>query len=300
MTHNLVTSQLGARALDKASELLTAWGNHPALGRKLRKARKDPAYGVSLRGKRVLVTGSSSGIGEQAAYQLGKIGAQVVLVARRAEELESVAKRIRTTGGRAEAIPCDLRDLDAIDALVAEVVGKHGGVDVLVNNAGHSIRRSLPEQLERWHDIERTMQINYFGATRLIRGFLPGMLERGDGHIINVTTGGVLSEGVPKFAGYISAKAALSTMGRNINMELRHKGVGATTLYYPLVRTPMIAPTEKFAEVPSLSSEEAAEWIVLAARTRPSRIAPKLFAASPGFVALFPELSEKVIGLQGR
>ncbi|MGL6236324.1 MAG: SDR family oxidoreductase [Segniliparus sp.] len=300
MEYNTVTSHLGASSLRRASDLLTSWGSHPALGRRLRKARKDPSLGRSLRDKRVLVTGASSGIGEQAAYQLGKLGAQLILVARRAEELESVAKRIRVAGGRAEAISCDLRDLDAIDALVAEVVGKHGGVDVLVNNAGHSIRRSLPEQLERWHDVERVMQINYFGAVRLIRGFLPGMLERGDGHVVNVTTGGVLSEGVPKFAGYIAAKAALSTMGRNINMELRHKGVSATTLYYPLVRTPMIAPTEKFADMPGLSSEQAAEWIVLAARARPSRIAPRLFALAPGFTALFPELSEKITGSQAR
>jgi short-subunit dehydrogenase len=300
MSNNAVTGRVSANLLATARDSFTHWGNHHATTARIRKAAKDPSYGTPVRDKRVLVTGSSSGIGEQAARQLGGLGAEVILVARRAEELESVAKQIRTSGGRAEAITCDLRDLDEVDALCAEVVSKYGGVDVLVNNAGHSIRRSLPEQLERWHDLERVMQINYFSAMRLIRGFLPGMLERRDGHIVNVTTGGVLSEGVPKFAGYISAKSALSTMGRNINMELRHKGVSATTLYYPLVRTPMIAPTEQFAEAPGLSAAEAAEWVVLAARVRPSRIVPRMFRLSPAFTAMFPELSEKVVGTQAR
>ncbi|EFV13539.1 SDR family oxidoreductase [Segniliparus rugosus] len=301
MTDDTRALGLRGRTLFRRSvDLVTGWGNHPAPARGMRRARKDPSYGVPLQGRRVLVTGSSSGIGEAAAHQLGKLGTHVILVARRAEELESVAKQIRAEGGRADAIPCDLRDLEAIDALVAEVVAKHGGVDILVNNAGHSIRRRLTEQLERWHDIERVMQINYFGAVRLIRGFLPGMLERRSGHIINVATAAVLSEGAPKFGGYVSAKAAISTMGRNINMELRHKGVSASTLYYPLVRTPMITPTEEYGEVPVLTADQAAEWIVLAARTRPSRIVPRGLILSPGFTALFPELSEKVIGSQAR
>ncbi|ADG96703.1 short-chain dehydrogenase/reductase SDR [Segniliparus rotundus DSM 44985] len=300
MSNNVVTGRRAAKFLSLARDGFTHWGNQHATTARIRKAAKDPSYGTAVRNKRVLVTGSSSGIGEQAARQLGSLGAEVILVARRAEELESVAKQIRTAGGRAEAIPCDLRELDAVDALCAEVVSKYGGVDVLVNNAGHSIRRSLPEQLARWHDIERVMQINYFSAMRLVRGFLPGMLERRDGHIINVASGGVLSEGVPKFAGYIAAKSALSTMSRNINMELRPNGVSATTLYYPLVRTPMIAPTEEYAEVPGLSAAQAAEWVVLAARVRPSRIAPRMFRLSPVFTAVLPELSEKVIGTQAR
>ncbi|MGL6236322.1 MAG: SDR family oxidoreductase [Segniliparus sp.] len=255
----------------------------------MRKARKDPSYGLPIRGKRVLITGSSSGIGEHAAYRFGKLGAHVLLVARRAEELEAVAERIRAAGGQADFFPCDLRDLDALDALVADVVAKHGGVDVLINNAGHSIRRRTVEQLERWHDVERTMQINYFSAMRLIRGFLPGMIERGDGHVISVASWGVVHEVNPRFAPYIAAKSALAQVTRTIGTELLRKGVHGTTLYFPLVRTPMIAPTEEYNELPALTSDEAAEWMELAARTRPVRVVAKVSWGIGLFNALVPK-----------
>ncbi|CAN5635769.1 SDR family oxidoreductase [soil metagenome] len=227
---------------------------------------------VDLRGKRILVTGASSGIGEAGAEQLADAGATVIVVARRTDLLEALVERISARGGSAQALPCDLADLDAIDELVETV----GAVDILINNAGRSIRRPLAESLERWHDVERTMTLNYYSPLRLIRGFAPGMIERGDGHIINVATWGVLSESSPLFAVYNASKAALSAVSRVIETEWARHGVHSTTLYYPLVATPMIAPTKAYDGLAALSAAEAGEWMVTAARTRPVRIAPRM------------------------
>lgn len=234
---------------------------------------------IELAGKRILLTGASSGIGEAAAEQFARAGATVVVVARRHELLDALAERITTAGGEAIAIPCDVSDMDACDELVADVEKRLGGVDILINNAGRSIRRPLAESLERWHDVERTMVLNYYAPLRLVRGLAPGMLERGDGHIINVSTWGVMSEASPLFSVYNASKAALSTVSRVIETEWGSKGVHSTTLYYPLVATPMIAPTKAYEGVAALTSEEAGEWMLTAARTRPVRIAPRIAIA---------------------
>jgi NAD(P)-dependent dehydrogenase (short-subunit alcohol dehydrogenase family) len=234
---------------------------------------------VELEGKRILLTGASSGIGEAGAEQLAREGATVVIVARRQDLLDALAHRITAAGGAAISIPCDLSDMGAIDVLVADVQKRIGGVDILVNNAARSIRRPLADSLERWHDVERIMALNYYGPLRLIRGLAPGMLERGDGHIINVSTWGVMSEASPMFGVYNASKAALGSIGRVVETEWGRKGVHSTTLYYPLVATPMIAPTKAYDGMPALTPEEAAEWMVTAARTRPVRIAPRMAVA---------------------
>ncbi len=226
---------------------------------------------VDLRGKRILVTGASSGIGAAAAEKLAAEGATVIVVARRAELLAEVAGRITACGGQAIAIPTDLVDMDAVDALVRNV----GRVDILINNAGRSIRRPLMESLERWHDVERMMAINYFSPLRLIRGLVPGMIERGDGHVISVSSWRVMPESSPLFGIYNASKAALSAVSRVIDAELAGSGVRSTTLYYPLVATPMIAPTRAYDGVPALTPDEAADWMITAARTRPLRIVPR-------------------------
>lgn len=159
--------------------------------------------------------------------------------------------------------------------MVAEVDGEFGGVDILIN-AGRSIRRPLAESLERWHDVERTMALNYYSPLRLIRGLAPGMRRRGDGHIINVSTWGVLSESSPLFAVYNASKAALSTVSRVIETEWSRAGVHSTTLYYPLVATSMIEPTKEYDGLPALTPAEAGDWMIVAARKRPVRIAPRM------------------------
>jgi NAD(P)-dependent dehydrogenase (short-subunit alcohol dehydrogenase family) len=234
---------------------------------------------VGLDGKRILLTGASSGIGEAAAEQFAQRGATVVVVARRQDLLDAVADRITTAGGTAMSMPCDLSDMDAIDALVADVEKRIGGIDILINNAARSIRRPLAESLERWHDVERTIVLNYYAPLRLTRGFAPGMIERRDGHIINVVTWGVMSEAAPMFAVYNASKAALASVSRVVETEWGRRGVHSTTLYYPLVDTPMIKPTKAYDGMPALTAEEAAEWMITAARTRPVRIAPRMAVA---------------------
>ncbi len=230
---------------------------------------------IRLRGKRVLLTGASSGIGEAGARRFAAEGAEGIAVARRADLLEELCAQIAGAGGVAAAIPCDLSDLDAVDDLAETVQNRFGGVDILVNNAGRSIRRPLAESLDRWHDVERTMVLNYYSPLRLIRGLAPAMIERGDGHIINVATWGVLSEASPLFGVYNASKAALSAVSRVIETEWARHGVHSTTLYYPLVATPMIAPTKAYEGMPALSPQEAARWMIDAARRRPVRIAPR-------------------------
>ncbi len=246
--------------------------------------RLPGARRVDLRGKRVLLTGASSGIGAAAAEKFGAAGATVIAVARRQEMLDALAARITDRGGSARAVACDLSDLDAIDDLAKTV----GPVDILINNAGRSIRRPLADSLDRWHDVERTMALNYFSPLRLIRGFAPAMIERGDGHIINVATWGVMNEAAQLFAVYNASKAALAAVSRVIETEWAPKGVHSTTLYYPLVATPMIAPTRAYDGLPALSSDEAADWMITAARDRPIRIAPRVAVTSRAIDVVAP------------
>ncbi len=226
---------------------------------------------MSLQGKRILLTGASSGIGAAAAEKLAAQGATVLVVARRADLLADVVARITAHGGQAVAMPTDLADLDAVDALAAAA----GPVDILINNAGRSIRRPLLESLDRWHDVERTIALNYYAPLRLIRGVAPGMVARGDGHIINISSWRVMPESSPLFGVYNASKAALSAVSRVIDNELAEAGIRSTTIYYPLVATPMIAPTRAYDGLAALSADEAAEWMVEAARRRPVRIAPR-------------------------
>jgi hypothetical protein len=262
------------------------------------QAYRSAAKAVDLTGKRILLTGASSGIGECAAEQFARRGAVVVAVARRQDLLDALVGRITDSGGTAIAISCDLSDLDAVDALVADVDKRLGGVDILINNAGRSIRRPVAESLERWHDVERTMVLNYYSPLRLIRGIAPAMLQRGDGHIINVATWGVFSEASPLFGVYNASKAALSAVSRAIETEWAAKGVHSTTLYYPLVATPMIAPTKEYQGLPALTSDEAAGWMITAARTRPVRIAPRMAVVARALDTIGPGVTTTLIRRQ--
>ncbi|MBV9089730.1 MAG: SDR family oxidoreductase [Mycobacteriaceae bacterium] len=274
--------------LRRLGDALTLASMRPPLAQQLYLHR--PARDVvDLTGRRILLTGASSGIGESAAQLLARRGANVVVAARRQDLLDALAERITARGGSALALPCDLSDLDGIDRLVKTVEDRLGGVDILINNAGKSIRRPLTESLDRWHDVERTMTLNYYAPLRLIRGLAPGMLSRRDGHIINVATWGVLSEASPLFAVYNASKAALSAVSRVIETEWSGCGVQSTTLYYPLVATPMIAPTQAYAGLPALTAEEAAEWMVTAARRRPVRIAPRMALFGKALDTVSPE-----------
>ncbi len=250
---------------------LRAFGQRiPAGGGLLAQSLSD-----AVTGRRVLITGASQGIGRSAALQIGEAGGTLLLVARTREKLEEVASEVEEVGGIAYVHPCDLSDLDDVDRMADEVLNEHGAVDILVNNAGRSIRRSVNRAYDRFHDYQRTMQLNYFAPVKLILKLLPVMREQGSGHIINVSTIG-LQMNTPRFSAYVASKAALDAFSRSIGPEVIDDGVHVTTVYMPLVRTPMIAPTKIYDRFPTLSPEEAADLICESIRKRPKRVATTL------------------------
>jgi short-subunit dehydrogenase len=237
----------------------------------IRRLRRSGGLKDAVRDKVILITGASSGIGEAAARWIGGAGGEVLLVARTREKLEVVRGDIEDRGGTAHVHPCDLSDLDAVGRLADEVLERHGRVDVLVNNAGRSIRRSIDLSYDRFHDFERTMELNYLAPVRLILALLPGMRERRSGHIVNVSTAGV-DVRVPRFSAYIASKAALDAFSDCISAEIAQDDVRITSIHMPLVRTPMIEPTKIYRSFPALTPEQAAARICQAIVHRPRRI----------------------------
>ena len=255
---------------------------------------RERSLSKSVEGKRILVTGASSGIGRTLALKIGEAGGEVMLVSRTREKLEEVAAEIEELGGKAYVHPADLSDLEDIERVAAEVVEQHGGVDILVNNAGRSIRRSLEASYDRFHDYERTMQLNYFGALKLIMGFMPGMRERKSGHIINVSSIGVQTN-TPRFSSYVASKAALDAFSRCVGPEVIGDGVHFTTVYMPLVRTPMIAPTNIYDAFPTLSPEEAAVMLTDAIIDKPKRVASRLGTFGQVLYAVSPKSVDRIM-----
>jgi NAD(P)-dependent dehydrogenase (short-subunit alcohol dehydrogenase family) len=256
-----------------APKIVSGLINRPTgvVGRVVGRLSGAPSLEDAVAGKVVLVTGASSGIGEATARKLGEAGARVLLVARSRDKLEEIGSEM----GEAHVHACDLSDLDAIDRLARQVLDDHGHVDVLVNNAGKSIRRSIHLSYERFHDFERTMQLNYLGPVRLTLALLPSMRERRSGQVVNVSTTGVYFR-VPRFSAYIASKAALEAFSDCIAAEVGRDGIQMTSIQMPLVRTPMITPTKIYRTMPSLSPEEAADWVCQAIVHRPRRMGTHL------------------------
>ncbi|MGH3437183.1 MAG: SDR family oxidoreductase [Sciscionella sp.] len=252
------------------------------------RARKHGARGP-LDGRRVVITGASSGIGRATAHKVAADGGIPLLVARRSEELEEVRQEIIAEGGTAHIYPCDLTDDEQVSKIVKQMLTEHDGVEMLVNNAGRSIRRSLALSYDRMHDYERAMAINYFGAVRLILALLPHMTERRFGHIVNVSSIGV--QGIaPRFSAYVASKAALDYFTRIAATETHGAGVTFTTVHMPLVRTPMIRPTKIYEAFPTKSPNQAADMIMDALRTRPKDIGTPSGAAIGLTYSLAPGL----------
>lgn len=254
----------------------------------------DHSLGGKVKNKVVVITGGSSGIGKAVAAKVAAAGAKLVICARGAEELAETKKEIEAAGGVCHTYQVDLSELASCDKFVADVLADHGHVDVLVNNAGRSIRRAISASYDRFHDFERTMQLNYFGALRLIMGFLPKMTERHRGHIVNISSIGVLTNS-PRFSAYVASKAALDAFSRCAQAEYSDNGVNFTTINMPLVKTPMIAPTKMYESVPTLSPDEAADIVVEAIIEKPVRIATRLGIFAQVFYALAPRVYEIVM-----
>ncbi|AFT72010.1 Oxidoreductase, short chain dehydrogenase/reductase family [Alloalcanivorax dieselolei B5] len=277
-------------------QLWDFWENHLDPERDQRKDELQPLPSLpdKVEDKIVLITGATSGIGKASALKLARAGATVLVVARTPEKLEETLHEIKQVGGIARAYRCDVSKLESVDDLVKEVLADYGRVDILVNNAGHSIRRSVVNSVYRFHDFERTMQLNYFGSLRLIMRLLPSMLEQGSGHVINISSIGVLTN-APRFSAYVASKAALDSFTRCAASELAHQGIRFTTINMPLVRTPMIAPTKLYNHVPTISPSQAADMICDAIVRQPKRIATSLGILGQVMHFITPRATETIM-----
>jgi len=250
-------------------------------------------------GKVVLVTGGSSGIGLAAAHKLAEAGAITIICGRDEDKLLEAKKEVEARGFELITYPADLSDMADCDRFAQVLIANHGGVDVLVNNAGRSIRRAIEASYDRFHDFERTMQLNYFGALRLTMALLPSMTARKRGHVINISSIGVLTN-APRFSAYVASKAALDAWTRCASSELQDLGIKFTTINMPLVRTPMIAPTKIYQNVPTLSPEEAADLIANAIVYKPVRIATRVGIFGQVLHAIMPRVAQIVLNTSFR
>ena len=260
------------------------------------KKKLEQIFQQKVAGKVVLVTGASSGIGETVSKKLAAAGAHVLLVARTEEDLIRVQKEIENAGGKASVFVCDLNEMEQIDICSKQVLASVDHIDILINNAGRSIRRAVHESLDRFHDFERTMQLNYFGAVRLVLNILPHMMKRKDGHIINISSIGVLANAT-RFSAYVASKAALDAFSRCLAAEVHAHKIAITSVYMPLVRTPMIAPTKIYNYVPTLSTDEAADLIAQAIIKRPKSVATHLGRLASLTYTLTPSLNNMLMSI---
>ncbi len=265
----------------------------------LARAARTVTRGASpLAGRTVLITGASSGIGEATAHAAARRGAVVLLVARREAELARVRAAIEAEGGTAHTYVADLADHASVDALVERVLAEHQVVDYLVNNAGHSIRRSLELTHDRFHDFERMMAVNYFGPVRLTMGLLPAMRAQKFGHVVNIVTWGNQIR-APKFAPYIAAKSALDVFGRILGREMFFDNVTCTNMRVAIVRTPMIGPTTAY-DGRGESPEHCAERVVRALEDRPVTVDGAFGTFYAAFNVLTPRLADLVMAVAHR
>jgi NAD(P)-dependent dehydrogenase (short-subunit alcohol dehydrogenase family) len=242
-------------------------------------------------GKVVLITGGSSGIGLAAAHKFAEAGATTIICGRDVDKLEEACKEAKAKGYNFVAYPADIADMADCDRFVALLIENHGGVDFLINNAGRSIRRAIESSYDRFHDYERTMQLNYFGCLRVTMGLLPGMVAKRKGHVVNISSIGVLTN-APRFSAYVASKAALDAWTRCASSEFADQGISFTTINMPLVRTPMIAPTGIYNNVPTLSPEQAADMVADACISKPVRIATRLGITGQVMHALVPRIAQ--------
>ncbi|MCM2326615.1 MAG: SDR family oxidoreductase [Lysobacter sp.] len=254
----------------------------------------DRSLAGKVKDKVIVITGGTSGIGEATAYKMAEAGAQVVVVARDPQKATPVMARIKALGGKGRFISCDLADIADCDRLVAAVLKEFGRCDYLVNNAGRSIRRGIASSFDRFHDFERTMQLNYFGSLRLIMGFLPSMMKHRHGHIINISSIGVLTQ-APRFSAYVASKSALDSFTGCAASEFSDSNISFTTINMPLVKTPMIAPTKLYNHVPTLTPGQAADLVAEAIVYKPVRIATRLGIFGALLHAVAPKATQIIL-----
>jgi NAD(P)-dependent dehydrogenase (short-subunit alcohol dehydrogenase family) len=255
---------------------------------------KDRSFEHAVNGRTVVITGASSGIGKEAAMKIAKAGGIPILVARSMDKLEETKSDIERAGGTAYAYSADLSAPDSIDELCERMLADHAAIDMLINNAGRSIRRSIALSHDRFHDFERTVQLNYLGTIKLTMGLLPHMRERKFGHIVNVSSIGVQTS-PPRFSAYVASKAALDAWTRVASSEVIGDSITFTTIHMPLVRTPMIAPTKIYDSFPTISPGEAADIICEAIRTKPKQINTRLGTFGEVLYAVAPKAVDQIL-----
>lgn len=253
---------------------------------------------MTVKDKTIVITGASSGIGAAAAAQLAEQGATVCLIARRADLLADLVAQINADvaqhGGRAIAYPADLTDIESATAVIDQILADHPTVDVLINNAARSIRRSITKSVDRLHDYERTMAINYTAAVHLTLGFLPRFHEQGHGHVVVSSTMSTQFP-VPLFSAYVASKAALESFAHSLNAELSHKNITATIVNFPMVRTEMSGATDAYAAMRMMSPRKAAQMLVKATDQRPTRVSPPLGLIGELGMATVPKVVTTII-----
>ncbi|MGB1580269.1 MAG: SDR family NAD(P)-dependent oxidoreductase, partial [Nevskiales bacterium] len=250
---------------------------------------------MNLNGKTIVITGASSGIGEAAAKKLAALGAKIVLVARREDELQRVASEIEATGGEAVYVAADLSNEDSVKTCGETILAQHAPVDILINNAGRSIRRSIRDSVDRYHDYQRTIQLNYLAAVQLSLLLLPSMMERENGHIINISSMSSLIP-MPRYSAYVGSKSALDAFSRSLSAEMVNHGIAATSIHYPLVYTEMSKHTDIYKNFKMMDVDTAADWIVKAIDKRPQRVANGIGQVWGAATTLIPTGTTKFTG----
>ena len=259
----------------------------------------DRSLRGAVGGKVVLVTGGSSGIGLASAHKFAESGAITLICGRHADKLDAACAQAQAKGVRFIPYTVDMADPLDCERFVKQVITDHGQVDFLINNAGRSIRRAIESSFDRFHDFERTMQLNYFGSLRVTLGLLPGMAAKKAGHVVNISSIGVLTN-APRFSAYVASKAALDAWTRCAASEFADQGISFTTISMPLVRTPMIVPTQLYNSVPTLSPEEAADLVAQACIFKPVRLATRLGVAGELLNAAVPRLAQIIMNTSFR
>jgi thioester reductase-like protein/short-subunit dehydrogenase involved in D-alanine esterification of teichoic acids len=272
-----------------APKLWRYWAKHLDPDR----ARRDNKAGP-LVGRHVIITGASSGIGRASAIAVAERGATVFALARNADALDKLVAEIRVNGGQAYAFSCDVTDSVSVEHTIKDILGRFDHVDYLVNNAGRSIRRSVVNSTERLHDYERVMAVNYFGAVRMVLALLPHWRERRFGHVVNVSSAGVQARN-PKYSSYLPTKAALDAFADVVASETLSDHITFTNIHMPLVRTPMIVPSQRLNPVPAISPERAAAMVVRGLVDKPARIDTPMGTLAEVGNYFTPRLSRRIL-----